>query len=533
MSIMNNVNDDDISYRRTGTNEHGDLKNKERSHIKDTISLCPECLGRVSAEVFAEDGCVFIEKECPTHGMFKDVYWTDVELYRKFDRYHAYGTGVSNPAVNGKDQFLGCGLCHGHKTSTILANIDITNRCNLNCPVCFANARKSGRVYEPSIGQIRDMLVMLRSQKPIPCYAVQFSGGEPTVRDDLPDIIKMAHDLGFEHIQIATNGLRLAKDVSFARTLNESGLCTVYLSFDGIGEEPYRKMRGIDAFPIKTAAIDNCQKAGLTSVALVPTLERGVNDHQIGDIVNFASGRMDVVKAVNFQPVAFTGRIDQTDREAKRITIPDLLHLMEEQTNGVVAIDDWFPVPAAVIISRFMEAVLNRKMTEFSMHPHCGAATYLFKESNELIPITRFVDVEGLLEHFEERTSLIRDAGSHVQKAIQIRRAVHNISDFIDIKQAPKSVNVTRMMMDFFTKGTSEAMKPFHRNSLFLGAMHFQDPYNLDVDRVQRCGIHYATPDGRIIPFCSYNTMHRQAVEARFSCDHQTWKEQASRVVEV
>ncbi|MDN5309263.1 MAG: 7,8-dihydro-6-hydroxymethylpterin dimethyltransferase [Methanolobus sp.] len=511
------INDGLKSSELRSITEGNGVKKEYMRLIKCTLSICPECLTKIEARVFTEDGKVFIEKKCPSHGIFKDMYWSDAELYEKFEAYHVLGKGVSNPLVMGTDHFLDCGLCHNHETSTILANIDVTNRCNLNCPVCFANARKSGLIYEPDIEQIKKMLIMLKNEKPVPCYAVQFSGGEPTVRDDLPEIIGMAKDLDFQHLQIATNGVRLAQDVDFARTLRESGLHTVYLSFDGIGEEPYRKMRGFNAFPMKNTAIRNCREAGLTSVVLVPTLEKGVNDHQIGDILNFASERLDVVKGVNFQPVAFTGRIDQSERESKRLTIPDFLMLVEEQTGGNICRDDWYPIPVAVSVSRFMEAVFNRSMPEFSIHPHCGAATYVFKKGNELIPITRFVDVDGLLGHLDDMTAQINDARSQIKKAVLIRKALHEIPNFIDQKAAPLSIDVTKLIMEFFNKGTSEALRPFHRNSLFLGAMHFQDYYNFDYERVQRCGIHYATPDGRVIPFCAYNTIHRQKVEAKFS----------------
>ncbi|WP_305064812.1 tetraether lipid synthase Tes [Methanococcoides sp.] len=487
------------------------------SHIKHTRSICPECMKEIDAEVFVEDGKVFIEKSCSEHGTFKDIYWSDAELYEKFDQYHELGIGTSNPMTQDMSPLLGCGLCPNHKTGTILANIDITNRCNLNCPVCFANAKTSGYIYEPTIEQIRNMLLLLKNERPVPCYAVQFSGGEPTVRNNLPEIIAMARDLGFVQIQIATNGVRLAKSIEFARKLREAGLHTVYLSFDGIGEEPYQIMRGFDAFPMKQNAIKNCRQAGLTSVTLVPTLAKGVNDHQVGDIIKFASERLDVVKGINFQPVAFTGRIDQAERENKRITIPDLMILVEEQTDGQICRDDWYPIPSVVPISRFVSAIRNKSVPEFTIHPHCGTATYAFKEGNQLIPITRFVDVEGLFEFFDEVTPQIKDTRSRIRKVGLISKALSRIPSFIDQKNAPKSIDITKLMIDFFKKGTSESMKSFHRNSLFLGAMHFQDPYNLDIERVQRCGIHYATPDGRIIPFCSYNTMHRQDVEERFS----------------
>ncbi|MBW6471419.1 MAG: radical SAM protein [Methanosarcinaceae archaeon] len=483
--------------------------------MKHIRSLCPECQAVIDAVVFEEDGRVFMEKTCNEHSTFRDVYWSDAALFHKFDKYWHTGSGLDNP-MNEENEGCphDCGICQSHKTTTILANIDVTNRCNMHCPVCFANAKRSGYIYEPSIEQIRDMMLMLRSEEPVPCHAVQFSGGEPTVRDDLPELVAMAHDLGFLQIQIATNGLRLAKSVEFGKKLMHAGLQTVYLQFDGVSEEPYRILRGFNAFPIKQKAIENCRIAGIKSIALVPTVTKGVNDHEAGDIIRFAADMHDVVKGVNFQPVSFTGRIDQDKRKKGRITIPDVIKLVEEQTDGEIPADAWYPVPSVVPISQFVAIMRKKTIPEFTIHPHCGAGTYVFKENKRLIPITEFVDVDGLLEFVTEAKSELNGHSSNLRTKLKM---IQIVSSFIDKKSAPKSVDVTKLFIDILKHGTDEATKQFHRNVLFLGTMHFQDLYNIDLDRVQHCGIHYATPDGRVIPFCTYNTLHREEVEAKFS----------------
>jgi uncharacterized radical SAM superfamily Fe-S cluster-containing enzyme len=483
--------------------------------MKHIRSLCPECQAVVDAVVFEEDGRVLMEKTCNEHGTFRDVYWSDAKLYNKFDKFSRIGGGLSNPMVSqNSDCPNNCGICPSHKTTTILANIDVTNRCNLSCPVCFANAKASGYVYEPTTKQVRNMMLMLRSEEPVPCYAVQFSGGEPTVRDDLPELVAMARDLGFVQIQIATNGVRLAKSVEFGKKLMQAGLHTVYLQFDGVSEEPYRKLRGFNAFPIKQKAIENCRTAGIKSIVLVPTVAKGVNDHEVGDIIRFAADRLDVVKGVNFQPVSFIGRIDQDKREKGRITIPDLIKLVEEQTDGEIPADAWYPVPFVVPISQFVAVMRKKPIPEFTVHPHCGTGTYVFKENERLIPVTEFVDVEGLHEFISETIPECNGNGSNLKV---VGKMIRKIPGFVDVKSAPRSVNFTKLFLNVLKEGSSEATKQFHRNTLFLGAMHFQDMYNFDFDRVQRCGIHYATPDGRVIPFCTYNTLHREEVEAKFS----------------
>jgi len=168
-----------------------------------------------------------------------------------------------------------------------------------------------------------------------------------------------------------------------------AGLQTVYLQFDVVSGEPYRKLRGFNALPIKQKAIENCRTAGIKIIALVPTVTRGVNDHEVGDIIRFAADRLDVVKGVNFQPVSFTGRIDQDKREKSRITIPDVIKLVEEQTDGEIPVDAWYPVPAGLPISQFISAMRKMPVPEITIHPHCGAGTYVFKENKRLIPAYR------------------------------------------------------------------------------------------------------------------------------------------------
>jgi Predicted Fe-S oxidoreductases len=483
--------------------------------MKQIKSVCPECKKVLDSIVFEENGKIMLKKTCPEHGIFLDTYWSDCELYDRFSRYSYVGRGVSSVStLSSSGCPWDCGICSKHKTGTLLANIDVTNRCNLNCPVCFANAKASGFIYEPEFEQIQEMMLTLRNQKPVPCYAVQFAGGEPTVREDLPEIIETALKLGFSQVQIATNGVRLAKSQEYCEALKTAGLHTVYLSFDGVSEEPYRATRGFNAFPVKQKVLENCRQTGLDSIVLVPTLIKGINDHQVGDIVRFAAKNGDIVKGVNFQPVAFAGRIDQSLREDKRITIPDLLALLEEQTEGEVPREAWYPASAAVPIIRFVSAVRKVPLPEFTIHPLCGAATYVFEEEGRLIPISEFVDVEGFLEFLESVTPEFEGKGSKVTK---LAKVLCHIPHYIDNSKSPKDLNIVSLISNFLKNGTRENAAHFHRKALFLGAMHFQDLYNIDMERVEHCGIHYATPDGRIIPFCTYNNFHREGVEARYS----------------
>ena len=375
-----------------------------------TKSLCPECLQIIEAEVVKENNKMLIRKTCPEHGFFEDIYWSDAELYEKFKKFACNGKGVSNPNTEEKNSCpYNCGLCSNHKTGTLLANIDLTNRCNQRCPICFANAAVAGYVYEPSFEQIKKMMIMLRNEKPVPCPAIQFSGGEPTIYPRVIEVIKLAKELGFVQIQIATNGLRASQDLEFCKRMKEAGLNTIYFQFDGTKKETYLKVRGFDALPVKMKALENFRKAGLKSIVLVPTVVRGINDDQIGDIMRIAKENSDIVRGVNFQPVSFSGRIDRKKLREERITIPDTLELLEEQTRGQILKNDFYPIPCVVPISHFVEAWKKEPQVEFTVHPHCGAATYVFLENDKFVPITRFIDVEKLLNLVRESISDLKE----------------------------------------------------------------------------------------------------------------------------
>ncbi len=487
--------------------------------MKSTKSLCPECLAVIDASIFEENGKVMLEKTCSKHGTFKDIYWSSAKQFRRFDHYLHDGEGVRIPNVPTDGNCPNsCGLCPSHKTTTILANVDVTNRCNQSCPVCFANASASGYLYEPSLDQIRGMMQMLRDEKPVPCPAIQFAGGEPTMREDIAQIIRMANEFKFTQVQMATNGIKLAKSLEFCKELAAAGLHTVYLQFDGVTAEPYLINRGYNYLPLKLKAIENCREAGLTSISLVPTLAKGVNDNQVGGIIKFAVNNMDTVKGINFQPISFTGRINKKERMEKRITIPYLFELIEEQTHGDITADDFYPVPFIVPISHFVNAEEGIPNVEFTVHPHCGTGTYVYVEDGKMIPITRFIDVVGLLEHIDELASDNgRWKGGSIGKIKRIGGLIAALPKYIDMAKAPRSVDVKKLFIDVLRDGTGDAIKEFHRHTLFIGAMHFMDLYNMDLERIKRCGVHYATPDGRVIPFCTYNTIHRAKVEKKFA----------------
>ena len=482
--------------------------------IKPTRSICPECLKAIDATIYEDDGKVFIKKSCPEHGAFQELYWSDYDQYMRAEKFRFDGEGVSNPRTEKKNGCpYDCGICPEHKSHTALAIIDVTNRCNLTCPVCFANAAAAGYVYEPTKEQIVGMLENLRANKPVPATALQFSGGEPTIRKELFDFIRKAKELGFSHVEINTNGLRLSQSVEYCKQLKEAGVSTIYLQFDGLTSDVFKFIRGVDLLDIKMKAIENLRAAGFNSVVLVVTLVKGVNDHQLGDIINFAVKNFDVVRCINVQPVSLCGRLPQTEREKMRITIPDFMKKVEEQTNGTVKVSDFFPVPSVAIVSKAMSALKGRRYLEFTAHPHCGMATYLFIENGQIKPITQLANVE---KFFESMKNVYTKASEG-----------HKTRAYLSLLGSLRHVKFSfmRKLLPVVTKGDYKSLGDLQRQSLLLTSMHFMDPYNFDLERVQRCLIHYAVPDGRIIPFCTMNSIHRAEVEKKLGVPIKEWKE--------
>jgi uncharacterized radical SAM superfamily Fe-S cluster-containing enzyme len=359
--------------------------------------------------------------------------------------------------------------------------------------------------------EVISMLQVLRNERPVPAPAVQFSGGEPTMREDLPGIIRKAKEMGFKQVQIATNGVRIAKDPEYARNLKETGLNTVYLHFDGVTKETNPHLA------INKKAVENMEKVRL-GVVLVPTVIRGRNDHELGEIIRFAIDHISVIRGINFQPVAFTGAASDEDLQKSRITIPDILARIEEQMGGILKKDDFYPVPCVLPFSDLVEAYTGRPQIRFTAHQHCGAATYVFVQEDGVVPVNRMVDVEGLFESIEHMADTIKKGGT-INKYKALLEGVREMHDSVKRGEQGNTTEFWKLISKSLIGQNFEALREFHWNALFIGTMHFMDNYNYDIGRVQRCCIHYATPDGRLIPFCTYNSgpVYREQVWKKFA----------------
>jgi uncharacterized radical SAM superfamily Fe-S cluster-containing enzyme len=498
---------------------------------KRTQSLCPDCGVLIEAVIREDAGKVVMEKHCANHGDFRDIVYSDVRLYLKMEEW-SFGDnrGLENPAVTTATRCPDdCGLCNLHTSHTGLANVDLTNRCNLTCPVCFANANVAGYVYEPDFETVRKMLQALRNERPVAGRVVQFSGGEPTIYPRFLDVLRMAKEMGFSHTQAATNGIKFT-DLEFAHQCKEAGLHTLYLQFDGVCDDVYRRTRGERLWDQKLQCIENVKKAGL-KVVLVPTIVKGLNDNQIGDIVRLALEYIECTSGISFQPVAFTGRIAKHELESKRFTLADFAHAVQQQTGIADPYQDWFPLSCVTPFSKLISALRGEETTTLSCHPHCSLGTYLFVDQNrKATPVTQFVDVGPMLQDMD---TLARKAGKRSIQFFTKLSAWNSLRKHFHADRAPEGLDFQKFLQTLqgltdkkYGRGDKE-QKGFTYRTLMLAGMHFMDSYNYDVERVKRCVIHYAAPNGLIYPFCAYNSgpVYREKIEKQFAVPVETAKE--------
>ena len=443
----------------------------ERILLKETLSVCPVCLSRIGGRVIREGGTVFLEKECGRHGKWKIPLWRGEPRYEDWTRpgepvtpevaYHGVERGCP----------FDCGLCPAHRQYPCSVLLEITERCNLQCPVCFADARKrDSAAEEPGLERIGFWYDRVRHAAGT-CN-IQLSGGEPTLRDDLPEIIALGISKGFSFIQVNTNGIRLAREEGYGATLREAGLSTVFLQFDGTEEEIYSALRGRPLLDEKRQAIERCREAGL-GVILVPTLVPGVNTDNIGSIIRFAVDHTPVVRGVHMQPVSLFGRHPFGGRDNERITLPEVMRAIEAQAAGLA--DRWNFLPPG---------------TE---NNHCSFhSSFIVMGDGRLRSITPAIS--GCCQS--------PAGGKSVQKTVStIARKWSPAAQAEPAGASPTGgLSCCDGVIDldtFLERGANY--------SFSLSAMAFQDAWNLDIDRLRDCCISVMSPEGQLIPFCAYN----------------------------
>jgi uncharacterized radical SAM superfamily Fe-S cluster-containing enzyme len=491
-------------------------------------SLCPVCRQVIEAQVYEEDGKVWMKKACADHGAFRDLLSSDADFFLHLRRAHCESPVPVAGArdAEGADCPMACGLCERHLSSPVLVNIDLTSRCNLNCPICFADSNAAGRTSDLTMDELDRILEKVVSPGRRPS-CLQLAGGEPTVHKDFIDAVRRTKCAGVPYVQVASNGLRFAQDFEFCQAASEAGLNQVYLQFDGVTDEVYLKTRKRPLLETKLKAIENIAKANMWSV-LVPTLVKGVNDHQVGDIARFAVRNVDAISGISWQPVAITGRIDEFQRIAMRYTTADLAGDLEQQWGFPEMHRDWYPFSVVQPLIHLVEAVTRQPLPHYSCHPNCGCATYLVvdKQSHTAVPLPQFLDVEMMKDLDRIAARIERHPLTARPSVLQAMRSVRK---HFHTERAPKgwgfeefrafvkmTVEISDEQADKASYAAQRRKKRFA--TLVMAAMHFQDAYNFELPRVQRCVIVYAAPDGRFYPFCTWNSgpCHRHRAEEDF-----------------
>jgi hypothetical protein len=419
----------------------------------------------LAAELVACDEGIVIRKKCDEHGEFQTNVWRgSVQSWEEWNSLNYWGTNNSSNSQENKLCSLDCGLCADHLTPACFVIVEVTERCNLKCPVCFANAG-GNHGADPSLEDLASVFEnALKSEGVTP--SLQLSGGEPTMREDLPAIIGIARSSGFEHIVLDTNGIKLGRGREYLRKLVKAGLDTLYLQFDGISEEPYVKLRGKPLLEDKHRAIDNCKVEGV-GVILVPTVAKGANFEQVGDIVRFAMENMPTVRGIMFQPISMFGRYPEECRDSARITMPEFLEAVQKQTGDMVKVEDFVPTS----LGRGCES-------------HCGFFCFAFKSGDGLLPITRFPTQKQIKDILSKRGNF-DDEG------------LLGLEYWKEYWKPPEPSSRKECCC------TPETMAG--PDCLTISGMLFQDAWNLDVERLRKCCIHVATLDGSLVPFCAYN----------------------------
>src|SRR5688500_9300744 len=509
---------------------------------RDTDSLCPVCvrearqeildgkrdykillnekIGEIKAQIIERDGKILMVKDCPQHGHFEDVMAMDPAFFK-----HLEEAFPGSDMRSHNDEKL-----NNHGSSTIkygrgsVLTVDLTNRCNMMCDPCFMDANQVGFVHELSWEDIKTLLDNAITLKPKRQMSVQFSGGEPTMSPYFLDAVRYAKKVGYNSVQAATNGIEFAKSPEFARAADEAGLRYASLQVDGSGNAANADRLVGNLFDVKLRAIENLWTAGVDIVPVV-TIVNGVNNEQVGRIIQFALDNPRKINFLSFQPVSFTGRDEEVTperRAAQRYTLSHLAHDVKNQMNIGEPVRDWFPISFMGTFTDWADLVHGPSAEWGNLtcgcHPNCGIgmAVMIDKETKEAVPVTAFLQADNLARDLRKVNDAAR--GRFLSVTGMALALMKNYFPF----KAPTHFKLTDLMKKFdktfgasghnYGKVTADRTKDdIHMrradrwNFLFIAGMWFQDLFNYDFRRTERCIIPYATQAGEI-SFCAYNT---------------------------
>ena len=443
-----------------------------------TISLCPECLRRIDAKIVFEQGNVYMLKNCPQHGFSKVLIATDVEYYKNIRNYNKPSETPLH--FNTKTHYgcpYDCGLCVDHEQHSCLTVVEITDRCNLSCPTCYAmSSPHYGR--HRTVEEVERMLDIIVANEGEP-DVVQISGGEPTIHPQFFEILDIAKKKPIRHLMVNTNGIRIANDPGFAEQLaTYMPDFEIYLQFDSFKASALEQLRGRDLRDVRIKAIEKLNELNL-STTLVVTLQKGVNDDEIGKIIEYALQQR-CVRGVTLQPTQIAGRLEHFDPATDRITMTDVRSSILEQTN-IFQPNDLIPVPC---------------------NPDALVMGYALKLAGQVFPMTRYIDPAHLLSTSRNTIVYEQDAELHKQliKIFSTGISVDRVDN--DMKQ------LLCCLPQISAPGLN------YDNLFRIIIMRFIDAYDFDVRAIKKSCVHIVHKDGRIIPFETMNLFYRDEKEA-------------------
>ena len=406
-----------------------------------TESVCPVCLKVVPAQIITEAKTVYMTKACHEHGSFKTYVWPDRDHYSWVNSFKLPLIPPEKIVESGKGCPEDCGVCHSHLRRSTLVEIELTECCNLRCPVCFMSAEEihSSPQTGPSLAVLETEFKAIL-EKTGPDTSIQLTGGEPTIRKDLPEIVELGRRIGFSAIEVNTNGVVIANDPAYIKKLAAAGISGIYMQFDGTTRQVYETIRGADLLGTKLKAIQHCREAGV-QVVLAMTIINGINETQLGDVLNFALENRDVIAGIAYQPAFGSGRFEVSNEE--RLTMGDVAFMLADQSNGLIKPYDLWPLGCS--------------------HPLCSSATYIVEDGDGLIPITRRITPEEYVNSFDPASP-----------------------------QGSVFPDLAANLFPGMTPGLS------------IVVMNYMDAMNMDLHRLKECSMMVSGHDGRIIPFCSY-----------------------------
>lgn len=459
-------------------------KLRDHTFLGMTQSLCPECLALIPAKIITKGRRVYFRKRCPTHGVREDFICSDVALYDQMQ----YSLPGKVPPRFGVEPDKGCpydcGLCTEHEQHTCVGLVEMTSSCNLKCPMCFSSSGPGGThlSYEECVKSI-DRLVAVEGRAEV----LQLSGGEPTIHPEFLRVLEYAVAQPIDMIMINTNGIRLSRDMDMLDAIERlKHRVEVYFQFDGFSEAGSTILRGEPLVATKLKAIDALGRRGIKT-SLVCTLQPDVNDHEIGAIVKFGLERP-WITGISFQPATYSGRHVLPEDLERRVTFPDVIRAIAEQTDGIFVEDDFMPLPCA--------------------HPNCHSLTYAFRDGGKVIPLSRFIDARNHLEILANGILFSRNRAKQLIEQYLAKVAGCGVGCAPEKNGRISTDPIDAAASTFFAKALAEQLS---QSDVFrITITSFLDAYNFDVRRLMKCCIHHVLPSGHVIPFCAYNVLYRE-----------------------